>query len=75
MNGNHIATIPDYSTSIAKAKAEFTKVRKVLQGRWGLWYGLIYPAKFQISYNGEEKEFLEASEAKGYMRKNTIMDL
>lgn len=68
-NGNRIAIFPDYTTSVARARAAFSDVRKMLRGRQGIRYGLIYPAKFRISYNGEEKEFLNAPEAMDYVKK------
>lgn len=69
-NGNNIAIFPDYTAGISRARVVFTDVRKALQGQQGVRYGLFYPAKLQVTYNSIEKEFLNASKAMKYVKKN-----
>lgn len=47
--GNQIAIFPDYTSSVAKARAAFMDVRKALQVQKGVRYGLLFPATLQIS--------------------------
>uniref|UniRef100_A0A3P8T1M0 L1 transposable element RRM domain-containing protein n=1 Tax=Amphiprion percula TaxID=161767 RepID=A0A3P8T1M0_AMPPE len=68
--GNPIAMFPDYTANVAKARAAFTEVRRMLRGRQGIRYGLFYPAKFRISHNNVEKEFVDATKALDYVKKN-----
>ena len=69
-----VAIFPDYTSSVAKARAAFTDVRKMLRGRQGVRYGLLYPARLRISYKNEEKEFLDPREALEYVRKEIISE-
>ncbi|XP_038154320.1 uncharacterized protein LOC119791981 [Cyprinodon tularosa] len=71
-DGNTISVFPDYTVNVAKARAAFTDVRKMLRGRPGVRFGILYPARFRISYNNEEKEFLDATEAMDYVKKKVI---
>lgn len=68
-NGSRIAIFPDYTSSVAKARAAFTDVRKALRGRQGVRYGLFYPARLRISYKGEDKDFLDPKKAMEYVQK------
>ncbi len=47
-------------------------VWKILQGRQGFRYGLLFPARFWITHNGEEKEFRVVANAVGYVKKTII---
>lgn len=71
-NGHRIAFFPDYTASVPKARATFMEVRKVLQGRRGVRYGLLYPARLRLTYQNEEKEFLDPQKAMEYIQ-NTIV--
>lgn len=71
-NGNAIAIFPDYTAKVDRARAAFTDVRKMLCGREGVRYGLRYPARFLITHNNEEKEFVDAAKAMDYMKKNFV---
>uniref|UniRef100_A0A3B1JLI8 L1 transposable element RRM domain-containing protein n=1 Tax=Astyanax mexicanus TaxID=7994 RepID=A0A3B1JLI8_ASTMX len=66
-NGKRIAIYPDYTATVAKARASFTSVRKMLRGKQGIRYGLLFPARLRITYRNEEKEFLDATEALEYL--------
>lgn len=71
-NGNPIAIFPDYTAAVAKARAAFTDVRKMLRGKPGIRYGLLFPARLRISHNNEEKEFVDVSKAMDYVKRNII---
>lgn len=71
-NGNPIAIFPDYTARVAKARAAFTDVRKMLRGRPGVRYGTLFPARFRISHNNEEKEFVVATKAMDYVKIKVI---
>ncbi len=43
-NRESIAIFPDYTASVAKARAAFTEVRKLLRNRQGVWFGILFPA-------------------------------
>ncbi|XP_032871883.1 zinc finger protein 19-like [Amblyraja radiata] len=50
----------------------FNEVRKQLRGVKGVRYGLFYPARLRISYQGVEKDFDSAEDAKAYVNKMNI---
>lgn len=70
--GNPIAIFPDYTAGVAKARAAFTDVRKMLRGRRGVRYGILYPARLRITHDGEEKEFVDAAKAMAYVKTKVI---
>lgn len=47
--------------NVAKAQVAFTDIRKMLQGRSGVHFGILLPARLHISQNNEETEFLDAA--------------
>lgn len=71
-NGNRIAIFPDYTSTVAKARAAFTDVRKMLRGRRGVRYGLLYPARLRVLYKDEDKEFLDPMKAMEFIQKKVI---
>ena len=71
-NGETIMIFPDYTASVAKARAAFTEVRKLLRNRQGVRYGILFPARFRISYKGEDKEFTDADKAMAFVKKHVI---
>ncbi|KAK7891490.1 hypothetical protein WMY93_023453 [Mugilogobius chulae] len=70
--GSPIAIFPDYTASVAKARAAFTDVRKMLHDKPGIRYGILYPARFRVTYNNVEKEFVDASKAMNYVKENIL---
>lgn len=54
-NGNPIAIFPYYTANVARARVAFTPGSKMLRGKPGVRYGLLYPARLRIS-NNEEQE-------------------
>lgn len=65
-NGNPIAIFLN-TANVARARAAFTVARKMLRGKPGVRYGLLYPARFCISNNNKEREFMDASKAMVYI--------
>lgn len=68
-NGHRIAIFPDYTASVAKARAAFTDVRKALRGRKEIRYGLFYPARLRITHRDEDTEFVDPQKAMDYVKK------
>lgn len=71
-NGESIAIFPDYTSRVAKARAAFTEVRKLLRNRQNVRFGILFPARLRVTHNGEEKEFTDAEKAMTYVRKHII---
>ena len=71
-NGVSIAIFPDYTASVAKARAAFTEVRKLLHKREDVRFGILFPARLRITHDGKEREFTDAEKAMGYVKKNII---
>uniref|UniRef100_A0A3P9KMM2 L1 transposable element RRM domain-containing protein n=1 Tax=Oryzias latipes TaxID=8090 RepID=A0A3P9KMM2_ORYLA len=71
-NGKRISIFPDYTASVAKARAAFTDVRKALHGRSGVWFGLLYPARLRITYKNNSKDFCDPVKAMEYVEKEII---
>uniref|UniRef100_A0A3B5QJB9 L1 transposable element RRM domain-containing protein n=1 Tax=Xiphophorus maculatus TaxID=8083 RepID=A0A3B5QJB9_XIPMA len=69
--GKRIAIFPDYTTSVAKARAAFSDARKTLRGRSDVRFGLLYPARLKITYKEDSKEFRDPVKAMYYIW-NTI---
>ena len=63
-----MAIFPDYTAGVAKARAAFNNVRSLLRGRQEIRYGIIFPARLRISYNGDNKEFLDPEKAMAYVK-------
>ena len=71
-NGVSIDIFPDYTASVAKARAAFTEVRKLLHKREDVRFGILFPARLRITHDGKEREFTDAETARGYVKKNKI---
>lgn len=71
-DGNPIAIFPDYTAGVAKARAAFTDVRKMLRGRQGVRYGILFPARLRITHNDVEREFVDAAKAMAYVKTKVI---
>ncbi|KAL0148426.1 hypothetical protein M9458_056236 [Cirrhinus mrigala] len=66
--GEPIAIFPDYTASVARVRATFNDVRNLLRGKHDVRYGIMFPARFQISYKGDSKEFLDPEKAMAYVK-------
>ena len=73
-NGTDISIFPDYPPSVVQARSAFSEVRRLLRGRDGVKYGLLYPARLRITYNGTEKRFQNAGEAMTYVKTKILPD-
>lgn len=71
-NGNPIAIFPDYMATVARGRAAFTPARKMFREKPGVRYGLLYPARFCISNNNEERELVDATKAMDNIRKHIL---
>ena len=71
-NGETVSIFPDYTARVAKARAAFTEVRKLLHNRQNVQFGILFPARLRITYNGEEKEVTDAEKAMTYVKKHII---
>lgn len=71
-NGEPITIFPDYTATVAKARAAFTEVRKLLRDRQGVRYGILFPARFRVTYKGEDREFTDPDKAMTYVKKNIL---
>ncbi len=67
-NGHRIGIFPDYTASVAKARATFTDVWRALRGRKEIRYGLLYPARLRITHRDEDKEFVDPQKAMDYVK-------
>lgn len=65
--GEQIFIFPDYSIDLSRRRAAFNGIKKLLQEKDGVRYGLIYPARFRISMNGETKVFDSPESAKTFI--------
>jgi len=71
-NGGPITIFPDYTASVAKARAAFTEVRKLLRDRQGVRFGLLFPARLRITNGGEDKQFADPEKAMDNVKRNII---
>ena len=62
-----ISVFPDYTASVAKARAAFNGLRDQLRGLQGVRYGIAHPARFRVTYNGVEKVFVDSKRAQTYV--------
>lgn len=66
--GQRVSIFPDYTANVAKARAAFTEVRKVLRGQKDIRYGLFFPARFRITYQEETREFVDHRKAMAFAK-------
>lgn len=71
-NAEPITIYPDYTASVAKARATFTEVRKLLRNRQGVRFGILFPVRLHISHDGKENIFTGAEEEMRYVKENII---
>lgn len=70
--GDPIVIFPDYTASVAKARAAFTEVRKLLRDRQGVRFGILFPARLRVTYKGEDMEFIDPAKAMAYVKENIV---
>lgn len=65
--GQKICIFRDLPLEVAKRRAAFTTVRRMLRDKPGIRYGLLYPAKLRLTHDGIEKFFTDPKEAMRYV--------
>lgn len=68
VGGTTVSVFPDYTAKVARAQAAFNEVKRLLRGIDGAKYGLFHPANLLITYQGIEKKFTSAEDAKEYVK-------
>lgn len=71
-NGEPITIFPDYTATVAKARAAFTEVRKLLRDQEGVRYGILFPARLRITFRGDDREFTDPDKAMAYVKKSIL---
>uniref|UniRef100_A0A3B5RDH1 L1 transposable element RRM domain-containing protein n=1 Tax=Xiphophorus maculatus TaxID=8083 RepID=A0A3B5RDH1_XIPMA len=71
MNGTTIFVFPDYTVRTARARAAFTDCRRRLRGIEGVRFGLLHPARLQITHGGTTRVFTSPEEAHIYIESIT----
>ena len=66
------SVFPDFTPPVAKARAAFNGLRNQLRGLPGVRYGITYPARFHISFNGVDKVFVDPGQAQSYVTQTII---
>lgn len=74
-NDTDIHIFPDYPPSVVHVRSAFNKVRRLLRGRDGVKYGLLYPAGLRITFNGAERRFQNPEEAMTYVKTKIMSDI
>lgn len=64
--GWRIQIFQDLPPEVAKRRATFTAVRRMLRDKPGVKYGLLYPAKLRVSHDGVENFFTDLEKARQY---------
>lgn len=72
--GTEILIFPDYPPSVVQARSAYNEVRRLLRGRSGVKYGLLYPARLRITHNGTEKWFQNPDDAMAYVKTKILPD-
>lgn len=69
-NGEPVGVYLDYTTSVARARAAFNDVKKVLRGRQEVRYGLLFPARLCITYKDLDQEFVDPAKAMEFVNRH-----
>lgn len=62
-DGKRIQIFPDYPPTVAKRRALFNRTRELLRAVPGLRYGLLYPARLLVTYEGKQTSFTDPEKA------------
>lgn len=68
INNMTISVFPDHTAKTARARAAFNEVRRQLRGIQGVRFGILYPARLRITYQGVQRDFVSPDEAKEYIK-------
>lgn len=70
-NGKRISIFPDYTSSVAKKRAAFVPVKRILHSYPGVKFGLLFPATLRITMpNGTSHRFEDPTVATDFVNKN-----
>lgn len=61
--GQRLHIFRDLPPAVAKKRAAFTPARSLLRDKPGVKFGLQYPAKLRVTYQGKESLFTDAEKA------------
>ena len=67
----HIGIYPDHPTAIQRQRAKFNDAKDILKEN-DIRYGFLFPAKFQIDFQGERKIFESSTEVEEFLAQNNI---
>lgn len=67
-----ISVYPDFTARVAKARAAFNGVRRMLKDVPGVRFGLLFPARLRITFNGAESFFTDPEAARVYVSQNIV---
>lgn len=67
-----ISVFPDYTARVAKARAAFYGVKQILRDAPGVKFGLLFPARLRITFNGVESFFTDPDAALAYVTENIV---
>lgn len=69
--GKKVSVFPDYTSSVAKKRAAFTPVKRILRSHSAVRFGLLYPAVLRITMpDGTSHRFEDPSVATEFINKN-----
>lgn len=70
--GKRVYIFPDFAPEVAKKRAAFAGVKRLLTDIPGVKFGLRFPAKLRITFEGEEKSFEDPARAMSYVKENIL---
>uniref|UniRef100_A0A3B4FQ70 L1 transposable element RRM domain-containing protein n=1 Tax=Pundamilia nyererei TaxID=303518 RepID=A0A3B4FQ70_9CICH len=62
INNMTISVFPDHTAKTARARVAFNEVRRQLRGIQGVRFGILYPARLRITYQGMQRDFVSPDE-------------
>ncbi|CAL1593479.1 unnamed protein product [Knipowitschia caucasica] len=65
--GNPLLIFPDFSAELNRRRSAFNEVKALLRGKDRVRYGLLYPARLRVSWDGETKVFDNPKSVKDYI--------
>ena len=72
VDGMTISVYPDFTARVAKARAAFNDVRRMLKDVPGVKFGILFPARLRITFNRTESFFTDPEAARTYVSQNIV---
>uniref|UniRef100_A0A8C9YN82 Transposase element L1Md-A101/L1Md-A102/L1Md-A2 n=1 Tax=Sander lucioperca TaxID=283035 RepID=A0A8C9YN82_SANLU len=72
VDGMTISVYPDFTARVAKARAAFNGVGQMLTDAPGVKFGIIFPARLCITFNGAKSFFTDPEAARAYVSQNIV---